>query len=286
MRLRSAALFFTIGVVLVGPAVGLANPPATDPTTPLTEIRDRIEMLSKDKDLKGLERLGEQLEDQWARGGRDRYGYEMRTLVGVLGSDQLGEDRQFKVERRFTLLALAKGDEIGLADEVELVQRLQSDPKYTPAILTEPWPTERSREMKFWFHAVNRLAEAIDRKWVNKPPRAQAALPPGVPGASGMSPDAIQDPKLRAEYIVAVQKLHAEQERYNQQFEARELEHEFLGKAKRYIISSFSKPPLADAELKAYLDASRFEEPSKAEILAKVAKEIAQVPKTAAQKAP
>jgi len=75
----------------------------------------------------------------------------------------------------------------------------------------EKWAQIRKKDVEVRLHAWKRLVNAIDPTWdandvplVNVMPPLAAGPPGGV--APGVAPEAIKDPKLRAQYEAAIEK--------------------------------------------------------------------------------
>lgn len=94
----------------------------------------------------------------------------------------------------------------------------------------------------------------------------------GLP--SGIAPESVKDPKLRAEYEAALQKNREQIERYTKQYRLRDWLSMFPKRAEEYIIRAYSKPPFDVEELKQYLDKYITDTKTKARILNAVTKNM------------
>ena len=70
---------------------------------------------------------------------------------------------------------------------------------------------------------------------------------------AGVSPDAIKDPKLRAEYEAAIADNSAKVRRNNDQQYLKQNSGRFYAEAERYLVSAYSRPPMGSSQLKTLL---------------------------------
>ena len=121
------------------------------------------------------------------------------------------------------------------------------------------------------------MIDAIDPDW---DPNEKLLSPSGV-GAmmrlprSGMSPESIKDPQLRAEYEAALEANQKKIERYTEQNRLHNWLKRFPRHAEPYIINAYSKAPFNLEELKQYLDKYIADEKTRKRILDAVTKNMA-----------
>ncbi len=212
-----------------------------------------IKALSKARDLKGLVRLANEIELKWSYDTK-AYSYMMIEICGSLASYDFKNDRQYILTHKYAKLALQRADQMPVENEVRLVQYLGGDIEYlTGQVNPEEWPQDRRERMQYWFHARRRLNSEIDRNFnVNKPPLLN--VPPAAgPYPSGIAPEGIKDPQLRARYEAAVQANKQKIERFNRQHLLHKLDEELTKNLRRFIVGAYSKPPVDLAELTYYL---------------------------------
>ncbi|MHC4707514.1 MAG: hypothetical protein ACYS8I_10570, partial [Planctomycetota bacterium] len=132
----------------------------------------------------------------------------------------------------------------------------------------EKWAQIRKRDVQVRLHAWKRLVNAIDPNWdANDLPFVNIMPPLATNLPSGVAPEAIKDPKLRAQYEAAIEKNRLKAERYNEQSGLRKWLRRFPPRAERYIVRAYSKPPYNPEELKQYLETYIETQPTKTRIL-------------------
>lgn len=139
----------------------------------------------------------------------------------------------------------------------------------------QEWAQQRKKDVEVRFHAWKRLIDSIDPKWDPNDKFVRNVAPPletGLP--SGVVPEAIKDPKLRAEYEEAIDNNRQKAEKYLEQSRLRDWLKRFPKRAEEYIIQAYSKPPFAVEELKQYLDKYVADTKTKARILDAVTKNM------------
>src|SRR3989442_10762783 len=213
----------------------------------------RINALSKARDLKGLVKLANEIELKWSYDAK-AYSYMMIEICSSLASYDFKNERQYILTHKYAMLALQKADQMPLENEIRLVQYLGGDAEYfTGQLKPEDWPKDRRERMQYWFHAWRRLNSEIDRNFnVNEPPLLN--VPPAGPYPSGIAPEAIKDPQLRARYEAAIQANKQKIERFNRQHLLHKLEEEFTKNLRTFLVGAYSKPPFDLAELMYYLN--------------------------------
>lgn len=226
----------------------------TDSYTSSEQQRDfaRIKALSKARDLKGLVKLANEIELKWSYDPKT-YSYMMVEICSSLASYDFKNDRQYILTHKYAKLALQKADQIPVENEIRLVQYLGGDAEYfTGQVKPEDWPGDRRERMQYWFHAWRRLNTEIDRNFnFNEPPLVNV---PAGPYPSGIAPEAIKDPQLRARYEAAIQTNKQRIEAFNRQQLLKKLEEEFRKNLRTFAVTAYSKPPFDQAELMWYLN--------------------------------
>ncbi|HKQ53961.1 MAG TPA: hypothetical protein VJT74_16415 [Pyrinomonadaceae bacterium] len=226
-------------------------------TNDYEQDRRRVKTLRQARDLDGLVALADEAEWKWATRDITRYAGLMLEICGSLSSDAFKDDRQYVLAHKYTKLALEKADRMPIELEVELARYLQGGPEYvTGQAKAEDWPQDRSERTRLWFHAWQRLGSKIDRSFdfsKELPP----VIPPKEAGRSlpvGVAPEAIKDPKLRAEYAAALAERKQKQEASYTQRKLQKTEKEFSEALRRYVVEAYSQSPSDSAELNYYLN--------------------------------
>jgi len=142
-----------------------------------------------------------------------------------------------------------------------------------PAAKEKDWPETRLQNAQMWLKTWNRLENEKDEQFnpanlpsINVSPPAKTGLPPGV------SPDAIQDPQLKQEYLQALEKNRIIIEQYNHQYGLLQLEAPFKRVATGYLINSYSQPPANLEEIQKLLEIYLKDRKETAEMLQAVRK--------------
>jgi hypothetical protein len=89
--------------------------------------------------------------------------------------------------------------------------------------------------------------------------------PEGLP--TGVSPEAVKNPQLRAEYAEARADNARKGQTYTKQFQLRQLEDLFSKQAEKYLVEMYSLSPFNLDELKQRLDASITSQDTKQRII-------------------
>ena len=108
----------------------------------------------------------------------------------------------------------------------------------------------RKKDIEIRLHAWKRLINAIDTSWdpneeIWSPNAVGASL--GLP--SGISPDGVRDPNLRAKYEAALQENQKKIERYNNQYRLHKWLKKYPDRAEKYIVQLYSAEPYDTKEL-------------------------------------
>jgi len=158
-------------------------------------------------DLKEYEKLSDEIQTKWKRQNREYYARLILEVCGPLSSGRFNEERQYDVARKYALLALAEPNQIPLEIELELTGHVMTDMVTPRSPKGQEWAQRRKKDVEIRLHAWKRLIDAIDPNW---DPNEELWSPNAV-GAdmglpSGIAPESVKDPKLRAEYEAALQK--------------------------------------------------------------------------------
>lgn len=225
--------------------------------------------------LEDYEKFTDEILKKWSQRNKEKYSRLILQICGPLRSGQFSDDRQYDVARKYALSILGEPNEIPVIMELELtgyvvtLTHLPNPPK------GEDFAQRRKKEVDIHLHAWKRLIDSIDPKWdpcdlplLNVSPPPSSGLP------SGVSPEAIKDPKIRAEYENAIEKNRQKAERHLEQYTLRKWLNRFPKRAEIYIVDAHSKPPFNLEELKQYLDKYKINEKTKTRIIETVTKNI------------
>ena len=219
----------------------------------LTQIR----AFKKSLELKGNVGLQkycvfiDEIQKKWVNKNKEYYACLMLEASKQLYNGRFGGCQRYRQARKYALLALADPNKIRLRTELDLIGYTINPIKLEGA----EWVKQRSENVRLRLKALQRLLDAIDPNWdPNDKPMPYAPLPSGVLGGfPGINPSFVKDPKLRAEYELAIKKNDRKAEIYGRQYELRRFRRTYQGSVERYIIKAYSLPPYKLDELKHYL---------------------------------
>jgi len=202
----------------------------------------------KTNDLKSYEDFVDATLGKWRSMNRAYYARLTLAIIGPLSAGQFSNDRQYVLAREYALSALGGPSQIPLETELELVGHVVTNMVRGPE--GEERVRQRKKDVEVTLHAWKRLTEAIDPNWdPNDLPLVNVPLPSGVGGQAGMAPQAIRDPKKRAEYEQAIKRNDEKSRKYDEQYTVRKWSKRFPPRAEEYIVQAFSKPPYNLEEL-------------------------------------
>jgi len=236
----------------------------TAPGESYTDLMDRLRVMRRGETiahmdkagklerLNELEGLGREIERRWRDTEPDKYGRAILEVCAVMGSLDLGDTwKRHGSVTAFATRALEKADQLPLDVECGLTVFLQycSDDQGN-RLQGAVRKNLRKEQTRLLLRALQRVEKAIDRNWDKEDTGVMNVSPPSETGLpSGISPDAIKDPKLRAEYEAAIQANREKIARYNQQVQVRSLKDGWGKHAQRTIITWYMEAPLANEEL-------------------------------------
>ncbi len=190
----------------------------------------------------------------------------MREIVKALASGPHLDERIEQLQRKYAISALSKPQDLPFTDAIQIAQSLAPTRDVTDE---NRFGHDRTVEATCWLRAWKILNDAIDPNWnPNVKGDAGPLMPPkGVlRGGNDMSPSAIADPDLRAQYEAAIEARRSSAQAYIDQLDARKLRDSFKAVIERNLIDSYSQRPAGGEELKALFERFGVEEPMRAEI--------------------
>ena len=176
----------------------------------------------------------------------------IRAIVLALGRDRPGARYQATgLSHRLALDALEKPEELTLQQEVLLARSALGVYNEEGELLQgEAWAAQRRRQVKAWLHMWQRIEDAMDPNWdPNESFGRHAEPPPGSGIPTGASPEAIQDPKLRAEYEKAIEVHRRKMAYYSEQYDLRNTQLGLYPDLVKRIAIAYSRPPDGAEEL-------------------------------------
>lgn len=196
------------------------------------------------------------IEQEWGKSGGEFYGNLSLKFLGVLTSARYrtDDDKALNLSQDFAVQALKKADTFDLQTEWLILNYLRYS--LSKDELNSLQIRERRERVKLWLHALHRLKTEKDENFdPNNLPQLNVAPPEGVRVAvSGMSPESIEDPKLRAEYEAAIEANRKKTIYYSHQHRLRQNEDSIIKNAVKYISKVYSQPPVDLKELEELLN--------------------------------
>jgi hypothetical protein len=232
----------------------------------------RLELFRYSNDLDGLILTADELEQKWSPIDGEFYARVMLNVSNLILNGGFDDTRIKPLSQRYARKALVRSEKFPLELEEQLLLFVQED--LNPAN-SEAWMKERSAKAKLWLHAWRRLEKGIDPNFDFNNRALLSVAPPletGLP--AGIAPEAIKDPKLRAQYEAAITANEEKGRRYDQQYRLRVTGKYLPNEAEQYLIRAYSKPPYNLEELKGYLDDHLADETLKTRIVNEVKKNM------------
>lgn len=231
---------------------------------------DRLAAFRQSEDLAGLFEEAEVIELTWSGRSIRYYAQLMRELCAKLNTlnqaDAAGQARiKVIAQRALEKRTISSDTDFPIQAHFDLLEFTQPLREVRLKRMREAEQYDvRQREFEAWLEVLQRIEDARDPLWdPNLRPFRNLSPPPETGLPSGIAPEAIEDPYLRAQYET---ELHANRELGRRNEEQREIEK--LRKAVLYRIAQFVEfaycPTEEDrAELNALLDECLTDESSK-----------------------
>lgn len=224
----------------------------------------RVTELREAKETASFANLTKEIHDKWSQGDKQVYGV---LIVHALKSwrsacKMAGKKAPINLIRQYATQVLStydpnKSDNISIETEFDLVSILHEEYTYLKGKRTDKeWASVRRKGAERWFHAWQRLENAIDPNWdPNDIPVENVSPPKGYfIGIPGMPPEMIKDPVLRAEYEKAIEKNCEKTKIRNEQLKLRSTKKRYFRIVEKYLLSTYSIPPYDNAELRSLLN--------------------------------
>lgn len=235
-------------LLAVTPVLGA---PAQNSDDELRQDIGKLDAFLSNRNLDSIEATVDKESAKWLRKDRPSFILYMTKACSLLSSYDIGEiSKRASLLSRYAISVLMSGD-LPLHDNVQFVSFLMFD----PLVIDEAaWKTLRKQKAELWLAAQRRVERAIDPAFnFDDWPQLNVPTPQrsGVP--SGVSPEFIKDPKLRAEYERAIAENSARSRRYNDQYWLKQNAPDFYKSVERYLVNAYSRPPTDTAELERLL---------------------------------
>jgi hypothetical protein len=254
-------LALAAGILLAVPSVAEA-PEDEAMLGQFSEAYQAITALGKAQNLSGLERMADDITETWQPRSMEYYGKLITYVCGVIGRDLREIPSEVRVQhvRKLALRALEtydprKDDNISIESHYRLVADVQGGSYAKGSLTDEEWAAERRAKAKRWMVPWDRTEAALDLHFdENKDLPVLSVTPPSGTGLpTGVSPDAIRDPALRAEYKQAIEENRRRAGYRREQRRLRDLKRVFTPSVIRFFREAYAIPPYDDAELEEFL---------------------------------
>lgn len=272
-------------VLLVSLSLGQGMAIAGDTDPSISEVQEYSQELARLKAMKEsftsgatndiaiYEKFVDEIRNTWGQRNKEYYAKLMLAACEPLSSGSFKEARRRELARNYALSALEYSEEIPLTLELELTGHVMT-PMISNTLKDEDFAAVRRKDVDVRLHAWKRLMDALDPNWDNERLSVYVPLPPGVSGASGMSPTGIKDDVLRAKYEEDIKKNKQKIQKHTEQYKLRLWLERFPKRAENYIIQAYSHTPFNIEELKKSVNDYAIDEKIKLRIFDAVKKNI------------
>ena len=208
-----------------------------------------IKLLRAKKDVKGLQKLGEEIKAEWsAKKSAALYPVILEVCV-ALNSARTTEPGVDQFIQELVVAAIDSPAEKPAEVVAKLLLFLESDFDYSSGKLAgAEWASERAVRAERWLKVCKSVRE--QNAALPKPSgevQLNVSPPEGLP--SGVGPEAVKDPVLRKQFEEAIE-LNTRRHEANQKkrmFD--DLEKDVASDSARYLVEAFSKPPFRTDDL-------------------------------------
>ena len=254
--LARASIFVFATVVVLGAVMTSFGAAPTEPDSDKREYQqdfDQLGALAREHDLRKYEEYAEKIHARWAGRNKENYAQLVLRFCQPMNSKAFDDKRRYVLARKYALLALKDADLISVESERALTWYVVAD-QVTPRPEGKEWQRLRREDATVRLHAYKRLVDGIDSAWDAKDlPEMNVAPPIGSALEAGGSPEAIKDPKLRAEYEAAIARNKKKAERHSKQYKYRQTLESLRPNMEKDLIKAYSKAPLDMGELQGLL---------------------------------
>jgi hypothetical protein len=209
----------------------------------------------RENDIHGLEQMADALIEKASHETGQVPVSMVNALCAEIARSSFSNDsdeRKRFVVRRLASMALQKTDPSDVRSRLSILDGYLRVDAANRSFITNDWPSMRRLSAQQWLATWNDLEHEIDDKWALEAPKnsVRPYIPPGnIPFVSGMSPDGIKDPQIRAEYEAHLEKNRVISERNRRQQELRKLKAKYAPVVEAYLVGLYSESPTNRQEL-------------------------------------
>jgi hypothetical protein len=278
MSIRHCKFDFTLGVWLVFvPALCMGQNSSTsqDDRMAYEQSMARVQEVQATftegptNDLAKYETFVDGLLREWRERNNEYHARLTLAICPPLTGGRFSDKREYQVARKYVLAALEDATAIPLLVEIELARLVSKVDSRLERVSDVEFAKLRLNGSRVRLRAWKRLEDSIDPNFDQK--EEIPVHPPFLPGLrfynSGMSPDRIEDPVLRAKYIAVTAENDRRREKHTEQYHLRLHRDSFRKATESYIVDAYSSPPSNVDELNQLLDRYVTEDAAKDRIL-------------------
>lgn len=242
----------------------------------LASIRGKTQSLKAEHtvDLESYGKYAHDLQEKWGKKDKELQARVARQLCMAIANRQFTNASKCNaLAREYALSVLDKPDGVTVKTQLELTGYAITT-KYE-SLTDEEFARCRRRNIEARLAVLKRLTDAIDPNWDPNemmPSYKIVAVRMGLP--SSTVPESIEDPKLRAEYIAALQEYKDKHDKWSRQYALHKWLARYPKNVERQAISSYSSRPYNIEELQTYLDKYETESEAKKRILDAVSRNM------------
>ena len=223
---------------------------------------DSMERFEEARDLEGLLSVAKEIEEAWLSTDVERYGRLMVEMCKHLRSVSYGGKLRWDLVAQYSRDALEKcqktaPENLRVRDEISFVGQLHYAQKFVqPQPSDEEWLAQRPVKLEHWLRIWSRIEAGVDPDWDPEDVPLPSASPPEETGLpAGISPDAIEDAKLRAEYEAAIEANREKGRTFSEQLHLRRDRDRLRRYIEWFLREAYGRPPQNGDEAVALLNA-------------------------------
>jgi hypothetical protein len=222
------------------------------------------------RDLASLEKLIDADGKKWKGTDHASYLAYMYGACGEISSyDYPDRSKQAKLLTRYSTEVLDSGH-LSLEQRSQFLEFLSYD---SPDWDEVTWRHLRFQKANLWLDTWRQFATKMDPTFdATEVPMINIDPPAGSGVPSGSSPEAVKDPKLRAEYERRLAANQAKTTRITEQQYLRMNADQFYKEAENYLAHAYSKPPANSAELERLMSEKRIDPATRQRLLSEIKK--------------
>ena len=238
-----------------------------------------INRLRQSGDLSTLKATADPLLAKWLALDKQKYAALTCDVCIILSSRNFHDQKQFSIVEQYAFSALNTVHSIPIQTQAGLVMYgLSHITRSTNGQDQITTATRRSMYAREWFITWQKINSLIDPHFDPHALRVEANVLPPVDSGQlmfpGMSPHAIHDSKIRAEYERSIALNNEKIEYLDKQIALRQLHRTFSHVAENYLVQAYSQAPYDVDELKGYIAQYPADTAVESDILKRVAANI------------